>query len=411
MGSKFWARIKRPLSALLAVLLLAYVPMTAGSQVNAASSDEIDKFQNNSSVKKQTQKIADIDKKIADSKKKIASLKNDIDGLLKKKDEYDALIEEYQNKLDATEELIGMLEEEEKSIKDDIDKKLSESADLYERIKARMVVSYKSGGSRATYLELIFGAEDLFDFVVGISNAVRFMEYDTNLMDEYKAVTEGLENDYALHEASLKTQQDLKASLEASEQETQTLLDECTATMKKVQEQVAKNESAADKLEEERKKADAELDAIIEELIKKNGATQNVAEGEYMWPLETRYRTITSYFGNRKDPINGKPSNHGALDIYAPIGSTIYATNNGTVVTSLKSSGSYGNYIMIDHGGNVFSLYAHCSQLLVSEGTYVTKGTPIAKVGVTGRVTGPHLHFEMRNGKTRVDPLGYVTRP
>lgn len=90
------------------------------------------------------------------------------------------------------------------------------------------------------------------------------------------------------------------------------------------------------------------------------------------------------------------------------MGTEILAVKSGTVKTSQTGTEGYGNYIIIDHGGGLETLYAHCSELLVSAGQKVEAGTVIAKVGSTGNSTGPHLHIEIRmNGET-VDPLAYL---
>ena len=128
--------------------------------------------------------------------------------------------------------------------------------------------------------------------------------------------------------------------------------------------------------------------------------------GTYIWPL---YGNITSYFGYRS--IFGSYSYHDALDIAASYGTTIKASDGGTVVWAGTGTGgywSYGKYVVIDHGNGVRTLYAHCSSLLVSAGDHVYQGQAIAKVGMTGRTTGPHCHFEMQINGTPVNPLSYL---
>ena len=128
--------------------------------------------------------------------------------------------------------------------------------------------------------------------------------------------------------------------------------------------------------------------------------------GSYIWPL---YGNITSYFGYRS--IFGSYSYHDALDIAASYGTTIKASDGGTVVWAGTGTGgywSYGKYVVIDHGNGVRTLYAHCSSLLVSAGDHVYQGQTIAKVGMTGRTTGPHCHFEMQINGTPVNPLSYL---
>ena len=96
------------------------------------------------------------------------------------------------------------------------------------------------------------------------------------------------------------------------------------------------------------------------------------------------------------------------IDIGASSGSAIVAAAAGTVVVSTYSY-SAGNYIMLNHGGGVYTVYMHCSQLLVSEGQQVSQGQTIAKVGSTGYSTGPHLHFGIRHGGRYVNPQTYVS--
>ena len=128
--------------------------------------------------------------------------------------------------------------------------------------------------------------------------------------------------------------------------------------------------------------------------------------GSYIWPL---YGNITSYFGYRS--VFGSYSYHDALDIAASYGTTIKASDGGTVVWAGTGTGgywSYGKYVVIDHGNGMRTLYAHCSSLLVSAGDHVYQGQAIAKVGMTGRTTGPHCHFEMQMNGTPVNPLSYL---
>ena len=149
---------------------------------------------------------------------------------------------------------------------------------------------------------------------------------------------------------------------------------------------------------------------------------------DYIWPLKGTNTYITSYYGGRVHPITGKAQNHSGIDIRAPKGTPIYAAESGTLkigcntcthnygkdAEQLKKCGcgnNYGNYAYINHPDGMVTLYAHLSSIDVADGTKVEKGQQIATVGSTGRSTGFHLHFEMRVGEKRTDPLYYVEVP
>ncbi len=119
------------------------------------------------------------------------------------------------------------------------------------------------------------------------------------------------------------------------------------------------------------------------------------------------YRSITDKYGNRTHPIRKTKDFHSGVDIAGASGSDILAAESGTVIFSGRNSG-YGNYIIVDHGGGVSTLYAHASRLLFSEGAKVTRGQAIAKVGSTGISTGPHLHFEVRIYGEHTNPQTYL---
>ena len=131
--------------------------------------------------------------------------------------------------------------------------------------------------------------------------------------------------------------------------------------------------------------------------------------GTLQWPLPVAGR-ITSQFGHRVDPITGEVSSHTGTDIACAEGTPILAAADGivTVANGLDSwGGSYGYYIQIDHGGGLETLYAHCSSICVTTGQQVQAGEVIGYVGHTGRVTGNHLHLEVRVDGNRADAMHY----
>ena len=115
---------------------------------------------------------------------------------------------------------------------------------------------------------------------------------------------------------------------------------------------------------------------------------------------------VTSGYGER-EPTDIISANHAGIDIGGEVGTEIIAAMEGTV-EEVSSYGDYGNHLKITNG-EVSTLYAHCSKILVNQGDYISQGQKIAEVGNTGRTTGPHLHFEIsRSGRT-VDPAAIIT--
>ena len=125
-------------------------------------------------------------------------------------------------------------------------------------------------------------------------------------------------------------------------------------------------------------------------------------------PIGANWRSIvTSEFGYRIDPISGQSDGHSGMDLAVPQGTPVRAALSGTVIVA-GYEGSYGNYVMIEHANNLRTVYAHCSQLTVHSGQQVQAGTVVALSGATGRVTGPHLHFEVRVNNQRTNPRYYL---
>jgi murein DD-endopeptidase MepM/ murein hydrolase activator NlpD len=123
-------------------------------------------------------------------------------------------------------------------------------------------------------------------------------------------------------------------------------------------------------------------------------------------PLASATR-LSSTFGNRKDPFTGRLAFHSGLDYAAPHGTTVISAGAGKV-TFVGSMSGYGNVVEITHAKGLVTRYGHLSSFLVKEGQSIGTGTPIARVGSTGRSTGPHLHFEVRRTDNAVDPARYI---
>ena len=118
-------------------------------------------------------------------------------------------------------------------------------------------------------------------------------------------------------------------------------------------------------------------------------------------------RRLSSYFGYRTDPYYKIMKFHEGVDFSAPIGTDIYATGDGVVITSERSKTGYGNQIVIDHGFGYKTMYAHLQSFKVRLGERVTRGQIIGTVGSTGKSTSPHLHYEVWKSNKPINPINY----
>ena len=149
-----------------------------------------------------------------------------------------------------------------------------------------------------------------------------------------------------------------------------------------------------------------DANAVMEALARYKSVRSAIGPAPIHRPLASAARR-SSNFGNRRDPFTGTKAFHAGIDFAASSGTTVLSTGRGKVVFAGRRAG-YGNLVEIDHGGGLSSRYAHLSAFLVKAGQAVESGTPIARVGSTGRSTGPHLHFEMRRKNVAVDPTAFL---
>lgn len=268
--------------------------------------------------------------------------------------------------------------------------------DKTELLNQRLRVMYKSG--TVGYLEVLFGAEDLTDFLSRVDMLQKILTHDQNLITSLEeshyeleqqklTLVETQEQLVRLFDSKLVAQNDLNASLRR---------------LYAYKESLLKDEEALAEQEEQ----NLRLANEITEKLKQLELAPTYVGGEMMWPVPGHF-TISSPFGHRIHPITMNPSTHTGIDIQAPMGASVLAAQTGTVIHS-NWLGSYGKTIMIDHGGGYVTLYAHNSELAVKVGDVVRKGDQIALIGSTGFSTGPHLHFEVRINGEYVDPLPYV---
>ena len=255
-----------------------------------------------------------------------------------------------------------------------------------------------------SYWSILFNSESFSELLDRLADIDAVMAYDNQVMDELIAIREEiialrtqLETSRAEEQAARDQQAAKQAEQQAKVAEAQELLDQINADVAEVNRQLDAESEAAAEIQAEI----AQKQKQLEEQRRQNNITID-SETSYLWPLSGYYR-LSSLFGYRIHPITGEAHSHTGIDIPAPGNTPILACKSGQVVTSAYHY-SYGNYVVIDHGNGNSTLYAHMSSRAVSEGDMVTQGQTIGYVGTTGSSTGNHLHLEVRDNYTRVDP-------
>ncbi len=277
-----------------------------------------------------------------------------------------------------------------------------------EKYKVRVRAMEESG--RYNYFEVLFGASSIGEFLSLIDDIGDIMRSDKELEDAYRQSVADLKAVKAEYEQAKAEMEDSKTELETLKAQQERDIAEAASVIASLQGDISSNSSLLSQLSEQEKQLNADIQKKVDELNKQqeankgnNGSGSTVGTGNLVWPSYCTY--ITSRQGPRTHPITGEYRNHGGTDIGASYGSAIYAADSGTVVRSADGwNGGWGNYVMIDHGNGMQTLYAHMSSRAVSVGQTVSRGQTIGYVGSTGMSTGAHLHFEMYINGSRIDP-------
>ena len=289
----------------------------------------------------------------------------------------------------------------------ELDQKEQEIDSTYEQYKQRMRVMYMAG--ETSTLEMLFAADSFADFLTNIEMMKAITAHDTELLDTLEVQKRSITNQKTQVErlkAEIQEQQAQvtasKADLEQTNQQLQTAYEESKTAMQDIELEKQQYEANLAEKNKQAAQVQSEIDAIYAALAASSSSSSTMKDGKFIWPLPG-YTYITSGYGARWG------STHTGIDISGGgcYGAGIVAAASGTVIRA-ATHWSYGNYVIVDHGGGYTTLYAHCSKLLVSVGQNVAAGEKIALVGSTGQSTGPHLHFEVRiNGKTQ-NPRNFV---
>ena len=352
-----------------------------------------------------------------------ASYEATISSLKNKKNAQVELKTALDSKLALTNQQIMNLEEQIKLHDALIERKTQEVSEAQvtadeqlEKYKKRVRAMEESG--RYNYVEVLFGANSIGEFLSLIDDIGDIMKSDKELEDSYKESVVNLKEAKAEYE---EVQTELKQNkVECAQLKDQLQVDitQAAAVITSLQADINENASVLSELDSQESALQSQIQAKVNQLNEQKKAEEEAnrnnnnggssggsttGTGNLVWPSYCTY--ISSRQGPRVHPITGEYKNHGGTDIAASYGSAIYAADSGRVVSSSDGwNGGWGNYVMIDHGNGMQTLYAHMSSRAVSVGQTVSRGQTIGYVGSTGMSTGPHLHFEMYVNGSRIDP-------
>lgn len=308
---------------------------------------------------------------------------------------------------------ITELEAQKETIEADIQVTLGElevakenEASQYEAMKTHIQYAYESGD--VSYLDTIFTSSDVADIVNQTEYAEQVLNYDANMLNDMMEIKKTIATTQLELETNLAAVEEIEAEVTENKEAVELMIEG-------KQVQAANYATSIEDYEEQIAAIQADIDATNATIAEMEAAAERARQealaagqdveiyytgGTLQWPVSTG-GVITSLFGPRWGTV------HQGLDIGCSTGTPIVACEAGTVIGAAYSS-SMGNYVLIDHGGGVTTVYMHNSSLCVSYGQTVARGEIIALAGSTGNSTGPHCHLGLRINGSYVDPLPYL---
>ena len=396
---KHTKRAGRVFQVLAALLLAVCVLCVDLSPALAVTQADIDKLKNNAS---------DLSQQKKELQSKISALSDDIANNMKKKELLDSEISVLSSEISNVESQISTYAELITQTEAELLDAQEREAAQYELFCKRVRAMEERG--TISYWSVLFKADSFTDLLSRLDFINEIMDSDQKVIQDLQDLQAEIEE----KKESLETQ---KAESEAAKAELVSKKSELNKQREAANALVAQLRASKSEYQEDMDDLSAEAEAVRAQVLKLSkelaaqqaaqGKPSNAALGGYIWPVSSR--RITSTFGGRASPGGIGSTNHKGIDI-GGVGYTteIHAAKAGTVIVSQYSS-SYGNYVVVSHGSGNTTLYAHMSSRKVSVGQYVNQGDVLGITGSTGNSTGPHLHFEITENGTRINPLKYLT--
>lgn len=366
-------------------------------------------------AKKQVSALEEEKKKVEGTLGQLESLKSDTAAYVKKLDDTLLTLAGELNQLEAK---TRAKEAEIEEAKAQLEEAKAVEQRQYRAMKLRIKYMYENGQS--SFMDIVMESGSISELLNRAEYVNQIAQYDRKMLTKYGEARD----EVILREQKLEEEHgellELQEQTKAKQASIQTLMDNKKAELASYNAKIASAQAELSQYEADIKAQEDQMRRIEAEMKRREEEARKKAEEEgkkytisnlgninFKWPCPSSSR-INSGFGDRESPTEGASTNHKGIDIGASTGADIVAAADGEVVISTYSY-SAGNYIMIDHGGGVSTVYMHCSSLIAGVGEKVSKGQVIAKVGSTGYSTGSHLHFGIRSGGAYVDPRRYVS--
>lgn len=297
---------------------------------------------------------------------------------------YNEYINEVTNKINSLTETIEQAEK-------DYEEKVS-------ILKERIINTYMS--SNLSMLDVLMKSSSLKQYYDYLELNELIAKHDNQLIEEMKILMQDITS-------KRETMKMLKESYIALSEQAQIVLSNMQSMQNEALDTVNVTGETIKVLKAKENALEAEEAEMLNVILRLQREIDYIG-GQMTWPLPSwKYMPTSNVFGWRFHPIFFEWRMHNGVDLGGTQGYNIVSANEGVVSIASWGEG-YGYYVVVDHGGGISTLYAHCSKLLVSAGQSVKKGQVIALIGATGWATGPHLHFEVIIGGKRVDPLLYI---
>ncbi len=395
----------RRIAALVLILVLA-----AGISIQASSAST-EKVTEDAASTKSLQEAQDekaqLEKALKEAQSTIEDLKDSKGDIESKVTELNQQLIDISARITDLENQLTAKSEDIQETKDELAGAKEREAQQYADMKVRIQFMYENG--QTSYLEALLSSRNISEFLNSADYIAQIQSYDRQKLTEYQDTVESIVNLEAQLEQEYTDLEALKSTVESNKATVAAMMRQKESELADISGDIEDAQSDADYYAAEIQ-AQEELIAAIKRAEAEKAAA-GVEEhpytgGAFRWPCPSSTR-VTSDYGTRVSPMSGASSNHKGIDIGASAGADIIAAADGTVTAASYSSAA-GNYVMIDHGGGLYTVYMHASSLLVSPGQTVSAGDVIAKVGSTGISTGSHLHFGVSLNGSYVSPWSYL---